>query len=330
MTEFTPETTLRQVRKTPEFAGFSRFIMFCNEDPADDPVNPGLDPEDFTLKSDPVCHTIDGLNVLRDNVRKGVAVSHDIYTPEEKAESPDKDNTNLLFFPGKPGKPFMLICAGGGYATVCSFLEGYPVAAALNRMGYNAFVLSYRVNEIGLLPRPTEDVAAALRYIFAHAKEFGVATEGYGIVGFSAGGHVAGSWGTDYLGYPRFGLPAPGVIILSYGATQLSGGEDKKNSIFWRIVGDNPDPQLVAAVNVTDNVTSHYPPTFAWQCKDDKLVHYSASERMAQALEAAGVKYQLRLYEKGGHGTGLADHTDAAGWLEEAVQFWQSVTDTNT
>ena len=49
MTEFTPETTLRQVRKTPEFAGFSRFIMFCNEDPADDPVNPGLDPEDFTL-----------------------------------------------------------------------------------------------------------------------------------------------------------------------------------------------------------------------------------------------------------------------------------------
>ena len=120
------------------------------------------------------------------------------------------------------------------------------------------------------------------------------------------------------------------MIILSYGATQLSGGEDKKNSIFWRIVGDNPDPQLVAAVNVTDNVTSHYPPTFVWQCKDDKLVHYSASERMAQALEAAGVKYQLRLYEKGGHGIGLADHTDAAGWLEDAVQFWQSVTDTNT
>ena len=50
----------------------------------------------------------------------------------------------------------------------------------------------------------------------------------------------------------------------------------------------------------------------------------------AQALEAAGLKYQLRLYETGGHGIGLADHTDAAGWLEEAVQFWQSVTDTNT
>ena len=64
--------------------------------------------------------------------KRGVAVSHDIYTPQEKAESPDKDNTNLLFFPGERGKPFMLVCAGGGYATVCSFLEGYPVAAALS------------------------------------------------------------------------------------------------------------------------------------------------------------------------------------------------------
>ena len=132
MADFTPQTTLRQVRKTPEFAEFSQFIMFCNEDPADDPVNPGLDPEDFTLKSDPVSHCIDGLNTLRDNVRKGVAVSHDIYTADEKAASPDKNNTNLLFFPGERGKPFVLICAGGGYATVCSFLEGYPVAAQLN------------------------------------------------------------------------------------------------------------------------------------------------------------------------------------------------------
>ena len=61
MEEFTPEMTLREVRKTPEFAGFAPFIMFCNEDPADDPVNPGKDPEDFTMKSDPVCATIDGL-----------------------------------------------------------------------------------------------------------------------------------------------------------------------------------------------------------------------------------------------------------------------------
>lgn len=325
MADFTPQTTLRQVRKTPEFAEFSQFIMFCNEDPADDPVNPGLDPEDFTLKSDPVSHCIDGLNTLRDNVRKGVAVSHDIYTADEKADSPDKNNTNLLFFPGERGKPFVLICAGGGYATVCSFLEGYPVAAQLNRMGYNAFVLSYRVNEVGLLPRPTEDVAAALRYIFSHAREFGVSTDGYAVAGFSAGGHVAGSWGTDYLGYPRFGLPRPGAIILCYGASRVANDE-KSHSIFWRMVGDHPDPQLVKAVNVTENVTSHYPPTFVWQCKDDKLVHYSASVQMDKALEAAGVPHQLRLYEKGGHGIGLADHTDAAGWLEDAVNFWQSVT----
>ena len=324
MAEFTPEMTLREVRKTPEFADFAPFIMFCNEDPADDPVNPGKDPEDFTMKSDPVCATIDGLTVLRDNVRKGIQVAYDIYTDDEKAKEPDKDNTKLFFFPGKPGKPFMLVCAGGGYATVCSFLEGFPVAARLNRMGYNAFVLSYRVNEVGLLPKPTEDVAAALRLIFANADKFQVSTENYAVAGFSAGGHVTGSWGTNYLGYPRFGMPKPALLVLAYGASKTKA--DPGNFFFRSMVGDNPDPEMVKAVDITANVTPDYPATFLWQCKDDPLVPFEAAEAMDKALETAGVPHRFMAFEKGGHGIGLGDNTDAAGWLDHAVEFWETVS----
>lgn len=324
MAEFTPEMTLREVRKTPEFAEFAPFIMFCNEDPADDPVNPGKDPEDFTMKSDPVCATIEGLTVLRDNVRKGIQVAYDIYTDEEKAKEPDKNNTKLFFFPGEPGKPFMLVCAGGGYATVCSFLEGFPTAARLNRMGYNAFVLSYRVNEVGLLPKPTEDIAAALRLIFANADKFQVSTENYAVAGFSAGGHLTGSWGTNYLGYPRFGMPKPALLILAYGASKTN--TDPNNFFFRSMVGDNPDPEMVKAVDVTANVTPDYPATFLWQCKDDPLVPFEAAEAMDKALEKAGVPHMFMAFEKGGHGIGVADNTDAAGWLNHAVKFWETVS----
>lgn len=327
MAEFTIDTTLREVRKTPEFAEFAPFIMFCNEDPADDPVNPGLDPEDFTLKRDSVCACIDGLTTLRDNVRKGVPVAHDIYTDAEKEKEPDKDNTKLFFSPGEPGKPFMLVCAGGGYATVCSFLEGFPVAAQLNRMGYNAFVLSYRVNEMPLYPKPQEDVAAALRYIFAHADELKVSTKGYGVCGFSAGGSLTGSWGTKDLGYERFGLPKPGALVICYGASRIAAPKEgePRNRFLDTMVGPNATPEQVRMINTNDNITPDYPPTFLWHCKDDPLVPFVNAVEMDAKLTENKVPHVFKPVEKGGHGLGIAYNTEAAGWLDEAVAFWESL-----
>jgi acetyl esterase/lipase len=215
----------------------------------------------------------------------------------------------------------MLICAGGAYETVCSILEGYPMAARLNTLGYNAFVLSYRVNEVGLLPKPTEDVAAALRYIFAHAEELQVATENYAIAGFSAGGHLAGSWGTATLGYPRFALPAPKTIIMGYGAVSI---KIKPGRFFFRAMfGDPVDPEMVTACDIAGNVTGDYPPTFFWQCKDDPLVPFASAERLDARLTEKGVPHRFVAFEKGGHGIGLGDNTEAAGWLNDAVRFWE-------
>ena len=327
MIEITAQTTLREIRKIPEFADFARFIMFNNQAPGEDPVHPDLDPEDFTLQSTAVTGAVEGLNRLRELVQSGVQVAYDIYTPAEKAAEPDKDNTKLLYMPGEAGKPFMLVCAGGAYATVCSFLEAFPTAKRLNDMGFNAFVLSYRVHEKPLIPKPTEDVAAALRFIFAHAEEFKVSPENYAVCGFSAGGHLTGSWGTAALGYPRFGLPKPGALIVCYGASRGEKPADGKMSSFTRtMVGDDPTAEAIRAIDVTANIGPDYPPTFLWHCKDDPMVPYGAAVEMDAALEKAGVPHQFMLAESGGHGIGIADNTPASGWLTKAVTFWQSVS----
>lgn len=324
MSEITLGMTLREARKIPEFASFSRFIMFNNQAPGEDPIHPTLDPEDFTLKSATV---VEGFNRLRELVRDGVQVAHDIYTAEEKAKEPDKDNTKLIYMPCEPGKPFVLVCAGGAYATVCSFGEGFPTATRLNAMGYNAFVLSYRVHECPLIPKPTEDVAAALRYIFSHADEFKVDPENYAVCGFSAGGHLTGSWGTRALGYSRFGVKKPAALMVCYGASRVEKSEDGKISFFTRtMVGDNPTPEALHSIDVTANIDADYPPTFLWHCKDDPMVPYEGAVEMDAALEREGIPHQFMLFETGGHGIGVGDGTEAAGWLEKAVRFWQSVS----
>lgn len=324
MSEINEQMTLREVRQIPEFKEIAPFIMFTNIDPKDDPVNPGLDPEGFKM-SNPI--VIEGLNYLRNLIKSGVNVAYDFYTDEEKAESPDRNNTKLIYMPGKPGAPFVMVIAGGGYATVCSFVEGFPTAMRLNQMGYNAFVLSYRVNESPLYPKPQEDLAAALRYVFAHAQEFQVSTENYAVAGFSAGGSLTGSWGTDGLGYKRFGLPKPAALFVCYGASKVNAPkEGEKNWFLTTMIGPNPTPEQIKLISNNDNITSDYPATYLWHCKDDPLVPYEAAVEMNDNLESAGVPHQFHLYEKGGHGLGVAEGTPAEGWLNEAVDFWQKMS----
>ena len=251
-------------------------------------------------------------------------MAYDIYTDEEKAKEPDKDNTKLFFFPGKPGKPFMLVCAGGGYATVCSFLEGFPVAARLNRMGYNAFVLSYRVNEVGLLPKPTEDVAAALRLIFANADKFQVSTENYAVAGFSAGGHVTGSWGTNYLGYPRFGMPKPALLVLAYGASRTNA--DPGNFFFRSMVGDNPDPEMVKAVDITPMSPPIILPPSSGSARTTRWSRLRRRKRWTRPWKRRVSPIGLWRLKRAATASASATNTDAAGWLDHAVKFWETVS----
>ena len=124
---------------------------------------------------------------------------------------------------------------------------------------------------------------------------------------------MTGSWGTNYLGYPRFGMPKPALLVLAYGASKTKANPG--NFFFRSMVGDNPDPEMVKAVDITANVTPDYPATFLWQCKDDPLVPFEAAEAMDKALETAGVPIGLwRLKRAATASASATTPTRPGGW----------------
>lgn len=217
--------------------------------------------------------------------------------------------------------PFALICPGGAYTMVCSFIEGMPYAKALNAKGYSAFVLYYRCKNRARFPAPQDDAARALRDILARADELSLDTRGYSLWGSSAGGHLAASFCAQELGFAKYGLPAPAALILTYpvitmGTLTHPGSRDN-------LLGPAPSPELIRETSVEQQVGPGYPPTFLWCGTADKTVPPDNSRMLARALGANGVPYLFREYPGVDHGVGLGKGLACEGWLEEAVEFWE-------
>ncbi|MGM9538269.1 MAG: alpha/beta hydrolase [Candidatus Onthomonas sp.] len=229
----------------------------------------------------------------------------------------------FFHFPGPPGGKAVIICPGGGYSLVWSPGEGYPVAARLNEMGYHAFVVNYRTGpEAAQAPNPMEDLAVSIRYILAHAGEFQADLSDCAVMGFSAGGHLAASFGTEALGWKHYGLPRPGAMMLCYPVITM-GPLSEPTSRSCLLGRHLSDPEFAHRYSIERQVTSVYPPTYLWQCDADAVVPIQNSRLMAEALTACGVPHRYETYPGTDHGTGLSDGTAAQGWLERAVSFWQ-------
>ena len=223
----------------------------------------------------------------------------------------------------KDGKkhPFALICPGGGYNVVCSFLEGAPIAKKLNEMGYSAFVVYYHVRGKAKYPAPQDDVARALTDILARAAELNLDTEGYSVWGSSAGGHLAASFGTESMGYAKYGLPRPGAIVLSYPVITM--GELSHPSTCWNHIGKNPAEEDVRRCSVEQQVTENYPPAFVWYGEADALVDPKNSRMLAEELEKYHIPHRMVSYPEVEHGVGLGIGLPCEGWIEDAVAFWE-------
>lgn len=225
----------------------------------------------------------------------------------------------------KDGKkhPFALLCPGGGYYMVCSFIEGKPIAKKLNEMGISVFILYYRVKKKALYPAPMDDLAQAVREIHSRAEEFQVDTEHYSVWGGSAGGHLAASFGTDNMGYLKYGLPKPGALVLSYPVVTMrkelthAGSRDL-------LLGKTPSKEQEEFASVERHVTAAYPPTYVWCGDADDVVPPENSKMLADALESAGVPVRFDIFPGVGHGIGPGAGTAAEGWVEKAVDFWNA------
>ena len=266
---------------------------------------------------------VSGFQYMKELREKGERLFYRIYDEKEVQKDPSLRQRVLFHFPVEGKRPFVVICAGGGYESVCSFVEAFPVAEAFNKKGYHAFVVNYRIGEEAHFPNPMDDLANAVSYILTHAGEFHVEPEDYAVAGFSAGGHLAASFGTEHLGYRKYDLPRPGILILSYPVITMGKYAHKGSRL--RLLGKDhaADQELRDCYSIEKQVTENYPPAYVWQCRADNTVSVQNSGILVEEMKKYGIPCQYHVYPGNAHGWGLATGKAAEGWLDEAVTFWE-------
>lgn len=204
----------------------------------------------------------------------------------------------------------VVICPGGGYRVLSFEKEGTRVARWLNSIGVAAFVLKYRLADYGF-PAPMQDACRAMRLVRRHASRWGLKPDRIGILGFSAGGHLASTIGTHFDSLPEAADDSlggvscrPDFMILIYPVISLTdslGHAGSRKSL----LGEAPDSNLVARFCNERQVTSATPPTFLVHGSDDLAVPVLGSVAFYTALQKAGVPAELHVYAHGPHGFGL-------------------------
>ncbi|MFD1874467.1 alpha/beta hydrolase [Hymenobacter bucti] len=224
----------------------------------------------------------------------------------------------------------VLICPGGGYERLTYLLGGTQLAKWFNTMGVTAFVLNYRLpNSPDLQDRslgPEQDAQRAMRLIRAHAARWKLDPQRIGIMGGSAGGHLAATLGThpedvsaigdslDRLAFaPNFIVLVSPVITMG----QYAHAGSRKN-----LLGENPSPELVAKFSNELHVTSATPPTFLAHAYNDKSVNQRNSLLFYQALVEHDVPSSLHTFPQGGHAIALRNTPGSAGQWTTLCEAW--------
>ena len=285
---YTVDTPIEEVVSDPALGDYGRLLF---------PVNAGYWSGDTLGTLDLVWYnnidpneTVEIVNTLRERASNGETVFYDIYTDEEKAEDPAKEDTGLFFFKGTPGEKFAICNAGGGFAYVGAMQDSFPHALELSKRGYNAFALIYRPGA----QTACEDLARAIRFIFEHAEELEVNTDGYSLWGGSAGARMAawlGSYGTEAFGDGNY--PRPAAVVMQY--TGYSGYNPAGEPATFVCVGDR-----------------------------DGIASWRTMQRRLSAMDALGIPTEFHHYPGLPHGFGLGTGTIAEGWLDQAVTFWEA------
>lgn len=221
----------------------------------------------------------------------------------------------------------VLICPGGGYWVTASKHEGSDIAIRFNEMGIAAFVLKYRIPDkrtmINTSIGPLQDAQRALQIIRNKSSEWNLDPNKIGIMGFSAGGHLAATVATHfdkaYIANPNKINLRPDFMVLVYALTSFMDSASNKGSRD-KLLGENASPELVREFSNDLQVTSKTPPAFLVHAKDDPL-KVENSLLFADALKKHGVPVEMYLYEKGGHGFGMYNKSSSVLWMD-LVQSW--------
>jgi acetyl esterase/lipase len=220
----------------------------------------------------------------------------------------------------------IIVCPGGGYEHL-SDREGGPIAERLNSMGIVAFVLKYRIGPRYHHPAPLQDAARAIRLVRARAAEWKIDPERIGILGFSAGGHLASTIGTHFdSGKPDASDPIervsskPNVLVLVYPVITM---KDKTHAGSRKqLLGPDPSTDLIGLLSNEEQVTKETPPTFLVHAVADASVPVENSLAFVAALRKAGVPFELHLYERGPHGFALGGKDPILSTWTDRLADW--------
>jgi acetyl esterase/lipase len=231
----------------------------------------------------------------------------------------DKEAPYIDYYKANPdsaNRAAILICPGGSYTNLAMDHEGVQVAKFYNMYGFDAFVLKYRLNIFDQsghrFPDQYRDVTTAMRLIKSRAKGWNLDPEKIGVLGFSAGGHLASMATTMHLPANKKSKSElerwssrPAFSLLIYPVITLAGAYAHNYSRDM-LLGKNPDSALVDSLSTSNRVDSHTPPTFIIFSNDDQVVPPENGILFYQALRKHNIPASLHIYDRGGHGYGLA------------------------
>ncbi len=251
--------------------------------------------------------------------------------PGAMGETPKDIPTLTPYLPEKPGpaRAAMVICPGGGYGGLADH-EGSHYAKFLNEQGIAAFVLKYRLGSAGYRhPVMLNDAARAVRMVRSRATEWNIDPTKIGIMGSSAGGHLASTLLTQFdAGNVEATDPIdrqssrPDIGVLCYAVITM--GEFTHKGSKKNLLGDNPSEELVTLLSSELQVKENTPPCFIWHTFEDGGVPVENSMLFASALRKNKVPFDFHVYQKGAHGMGLGSKGDPATrhpWTQDLV-FW--------
>lgn len=225
----------------------------------------------------------------------------------------------------------VIICPGGGYIVVAITHEGFQIAEAFQKMGVAAFVLRYRLpSDQTMVDKnvgPLQDAQRAIQIVKTNAKQWNLDTAKVGIIGFSAGGHLASSVGThfqrDYISNKQGISFRPAFMILGYPVISFADSLTHMGSRN-NLIGKNPSPEKIKEYSNELQVTANTPPTFIFQAENDATVKVENSLIFYQALRKNKVQAEMLIYPKGGHGFGLNNSTTTSKWMDECQKWMLS------
>lgn len=222
----------------------------------------------------------------------------------------------------------VIICPGGGYRLLADDHEGSAVAKVLNDWGVTAFVLKYRIPDDATMDDktigPLQDAQRAIQLVREKAKLWQLNPRQVGIMGFSAGGHLA-AMATVHYDDPKIANPLstslrPDFAILAYPVISFSEELAHKGSR-EQLIGKEPTASQLRYYSAEEQVDKKTPPVFLMHARDDKAVKVDNSLRFKEAMDKFKVKNDIYLYDNGGHGFGLKNSTSDVEWMKYVKQW---------